>query len=199
MKTSLPSDFTIDNYLAPAASEIYYEENNIDHDREIYLITFCPDPSRLPDSDPSYQHRFNVNILSDYLKYCYCGLWIHEFTQEGNPHYHGWYQVDTAHELGRVAMIKVLKKFGLIKIAKVKSSYAINNYTRQRNALGYYKKETFDKYIIHNPITKDTYDDTNWAQKLFFFTDMAGRKSINDLMDTISNKKYYTEFYKKSD
>lgn len=185
--------------LEEIATIVYDEENEINTDAAVYLITWNPDPSRLPDSDPIYQHKFNVNILADYLKYCSCGLWVHEFTQAGAPHYHGWYQIDTSMELGRVAMIKTLQKLGLVKITKVKHSYKINNYSRHANALGYYKKESFDKPIPYNPITKDTYDDTIWQTKLFFWIDISGRKSINDLMDTISNKRYYTKFYKKSD
>lgn len=189
-------------YLENAFLLVGEEEEKIDLDKHVYLITWSPDPSKLPDSDSSYQHLFNVNLLIDYLKYCSCGIFTHEFTQIGNPHYHGWYQVDQRLELGRVTMIKVLQKFGNLKIAPVRDNtkIKINNYSNSHSPLYYYKKESFDKIIPKNPITKDTtYDDTNWATKLFFFVDIVGKKKVGELLDHISNKKYYTNFYKKSD
>jgi len=103
--------WTIEEYLTNASFRVWDEETNIDDSADIYLITWSPDPARLPDCDPDYQHRFNVNLLADYLKFCYCGIFCHEFSQLGNPHYHGWYQICTApnRDRGRVVMIKVLQ------------------------------------------------------------------------------------------
>jgi len=189
-------------YLENAFLTVGIEEEKINLNKTVYLITWSPDPSKLPDADPSYQHLFNVNLLIDYLKYCDCGIFTHEFTQIGNPHYHGWYQVDPTLENGRVSIVKVLLKFGNLKITSVRDNtkIKINNYSNSHSPLWYYKKETFDKIIPKNPITKYTSpDDTNWSTKLFFFVDIVGKKRVGELLDHISNKKYYTEFYKKSD
>jgi len=189
-------------YLEKASTLVYEQESRIDLSKTVYLITWSPDPSKLPDADPSYQHLFNVNIMIDYLKYCECGILTHEITQIGNPHYHGWYQVNTSLELGRTAIIKVLQKIGNLKIAAVRDNtkIKINNWSNSHSPLWYYKKESFDKIIPCNPITKDTpRDETEWSSKLFFFVDIVGKKKVGELLDHISNKKYYTEFYKKSD
>lgn len=191
---------SIDDFLVYVSTTVYAEESNIDDTADIYLITFSPDPSKLPDCDYTLQHAFNVNMLADYLKYCACGLWVHEFTQIGNPHYHGWYQVDSTKDCFRVVMMKVLNKFGLVKVTKVKSSFKINSYARHTNALGYYKKESFDRIMPYNPITKDSLCDYKWTQCSYFFIDtVKSRRSVTDVLDTISNRSYYTNFYKKSD
>jgi len=175
------------------------EEEKIDDAKHLYLITWSPDPSKLPDCDYTYTHLYSVNLLADYLKYCSCGLFCLEYTQVGNPHYHGWYQVDGEKEQKRIVLVKVLQKFGNLKITQSRGDYKINQYYQRGNCLYYYKKDLANNWQIpKSVITCDTYDDTDWTTKLFFFVNITNRKHVSYLLDVISNKEYYTKFYEKS-
>lgn len=173
---------------------IFDNEKLIDPESTLYLITWSPDPSNLPESDFRYQHLYNVNLLSDYLKSCASGLWCVESTQKGNPHYHGWYQVHDDYELARIAHQKTLEKFGNTKITPART-WKIFSWSERKNALYYYKKDftTFCS-LPHPVIDEDSKDDTDWNYKSFF--DVKGDKQI---IDKISDRKYYLDFYKNSD
>lgn len=170
-------------------------EESIDINRQLYLITWCPDPKEMPDSDFYLQHSMHVETLAGYCKTCYSCVFCVESSQMGNPHYHGWYQVDSSKEKGRIVMIKVMQRFGIVKIAKARS-YKINNYSERCNALYYYKKDLLDSMleVEYNPITKDTECLINFDQ-----LDLVGFLSLNSRLytfrDKMSERKYYREFY----
>lgn len=194
-----PSDSALD-----AAYKIYYNEDEIDPDEQLYLITWSPDPEELPHADFITQHTFNVNLLADYLKSCSNGLFCVETTQLGNPHYHGWYQTsdDSKMEYQRIVLVKVLQRFGQLKITKCLGHYRINSYTKQANALYYYKADLFGQMegVIYNPIDKDTHDNTDWnSYSLFFQSKKKGYKeSIVDIENKISQRDFYKQFYNDS-
>lgn len=170
-------------------------ECSIDEGRELYLITWSPDPKELPDADFYLQHNINVQILSDYLKCCYTGAFCVESTQMGNPHYHGWYQVESKLELCRIAIIKTMGRFGIVKIVKARS-YKIFNWSEKCNALYYYKKDVLDAMynIDPNPITKDSLStvDFDVLSMVGFFSRDRYDKTIQD---KISDRKFYRDFY----
>ena len=174
---------------------VYNEETLIDDDKELYLITWCPDPKEMPDCDFYLQHNINVETLSDYLKCCSAGMFCVESTQLGNPHYHGWYQIDAQKELHRICIVKTLQRFGIVKIATARS-YKVNRWFEKANALYYYKKDLVDSMLCMtpNPITKDTISTVK-----FDVMDMVGffakDKSMKTLKDKISDRKFYREFY----
>lgn len=189
-----------DSQLINVGYKVYSAEFDINDQKQLYLITWSPDPSKLPNCDFENQHLFNVNILSNYLKTCSAGLFCVEATQMGNPHYHGWYQVNEETELGRIALAKTLAAFGKLKITKSLGHYRINSYSKNGNCLYYYKKDltTSMLNVKCNPIDKDTVDDTNWNTHIFFFDVPGKRKSVADLEAKIVQYKFYEEFYKKS-
>lgn len=175
---------------------IEFFENTIEEDLELYLITWSPDPKELPDSDFYLQHNMNVDILSSYLKCCHTGLFCVESTQLGNPHYHGWYQVSDSLELHRLAVIKAMQRFGIVKIAKART-YKIFNWKEQANALYYYKKDLLDAMFTMdpNPITKDSVSTVNFdilEMVGFFNKDLRGMPTIKD---TMTNRQFYRQFY----
>jgi hypothetical protein len=171
-------------------------ESCIDIDEEVYLITWSPDPIELPDSDFYLQHNVNVKILADYLKFCKTGLFCVESTQMGNPHYHGWYQIDPDKEIMRICLIKTMNRFGIIKITPARS-IKINRYSKHSNALYYYKKDVFGSMatITPNPITRKTVSTVNFEvlPMIDFMSNMNKRKQIPD---RLSDLKFYEEFYK---
>lgn len=176
---------------------IYDEETNIDIDEAVYLFTWSPDPAELPDCDFITQHNYNVNFLADYLKSCKNGLICVEATQQGNPHYHGWYQVEPTRELERISRMKTMKRFGLVKITECFHINLKNTWSKKANGLYYYKKECLDSMleVKHNPITRDSYDDTDFNAYTMFFT-----KTIKDkkLQEKVSARQYYLAFYRDS-
>lgn len=192
----------IEDLLSNKLTEICFYEDGIDGDFPIYLITYSPDPSRLPDCDFNIQHRTNINLLSEYLKYCKTGLFCVESTQMGNPHYHGWYQVDDSKELYRISMIKVMQKLGNVKITKPQHSdaYKINCFTQKSNFLYYYKKDLVDAMlnIEVNPISEESYKESYDEVDSHFFTIDISKKKVKSMADVISDRKFYQQFYRDS-
>jgi len=190
--------FSIDQIIEKT-ERLEEEEYEIDEDYTIYLITWCPDPSETPDADFQFQHNTNVNVISDYLKCCKCGAFCVESTQMGNPHYHGWYQVDDDWEKERIAMIKTLKRFGIVKITPL-IKYKPFSFREKCNGLYYYKKDLLGAMfaIDNNPIFAETREDIE-IQKLitlsFFDKRNKGRKSLDKVKDKLSDLAYYKKFY----
>lgn len=192
----------IDIAMVAKGMVIEHTESLIDQGETLYLVTWSPDPSELPDADFETQHLFNVNLLADYLKACSCGLFCVETTQLGNPHYHGWYQLSASpeKEAFRIVLVKTLQRFGLLKITKSKGHYRINSYTSHGNCLAYYKKDLVGSmlFVGANPITSDTKCDIDWKNNLLYFGDSKKRSSLVELQEKISLKNFYMEFYKDS-
>lgn len=174
-------------------------EDYIDRDKPLYLMTWNPDPKETPDADFYLQHNTHVSILSDYLKCCYAGLFCVESTQLGNPHYHGWYQIEDSIELARIAIMKTLQRFGMVKVAKARS-YKINDYNECKNALYYYKKDLLDTMLamVPNPISKYTEStvDFDKMDMIGFFS--KEKNTQVTLRDKISDRKFYRDFYTDS-
>lgn len=177
---------------------IEYEESKIDPSSELYLITWAPDPKELPDADFYIQHNVNVELLTQFLKACACGIFCVEATQIGNPHYHGWYQVDPTKELVRIAVVKTMQRFAPkgLKIAPARS-WKFFNWTERGNALYYYKKDICDAFlnVDPNPITKDSESTVNFdtIQWISFFD--SRMKIDKSLTDKISDRRFYRSFY----
>lgn len=144
-------------YESPAffdyAYQILVNESSIDPDKDIYLLTWNPDPSLIPDDTFENQHIWCSMLLTLYTKACYSSCFCLEDNQKGNPHYHGWYQrSELANEnYARIMLIKKMQFYapasaGLV-ITKCKGHYRINNYLKGQNALYYYKKDIFINYI----------------------------------------------------
>lgn len=175
---------------------IEFMESTIDIDEPIYGITWSPNPAEMPDADFYLQHNTNVELLASFLKCCETGVFCVESTQRGNPHYHGWYQVDPEKELARITMCKTLIRFGQLKITQLEH-VKINVYTEKGNALYYYKKDLVGA-MLHmepNPITKDTFSTINFEILPivgFLNNDTAPCQKIEEV---ISNRKFYRSFY----
>jgi len=177
---------------------IWEAESSIDIDEDVYMLTWSPDPKEMPDTDFYLQHQTNVNLLSDYLRFCSNGLFCVESTQLGNPHYHGWYQVDDMNEIGRIAMVKTLQRFGNLKENKVERSYKIHSWIKQSNALFYYKVELLHSMIDmqFNPISRDTRCTVDWSVlKLVGFLDKSSRKNTKTIEDRMTDIEFYKNFY----
>lgn len=179
---------------------IYEHEHMIDLDDTLYLITWAPDPSEIPYADFETQHRFNINILADYLKHCRCGLFCVESTQKGNPHYHGWYQTfDDTRDRGRIVMVKVLERFGQLKITESRGHVKINSYVKHANCLYYYKDDLFGQmeWVHDNPIHKDSHCDEDWMSNLNFFSmhQKGHKQSVADLEKRVSDRDFYKKFF----
>lgn len=187
------------NEFAELTEELERIESSIDDSDDIYMLTWSPDPKELPDADIHYQHYVNVSILTTFLKCCKTGIFCVEVTQLGNPHYHGWYQVaDDDTELGRIAVIKVMQRFGICKLAKVRTSYKIFNWNKHGNALYYYKSDLFTFHQLQpNPITKDTVLKVD-PRDLDMISFLTAKKNTIKYAEKVSNIKFFEDFYKNT-
>lgn len=135
---------------------IFEAEENIDDNETLYLITWCPDPSDLPDADFETQHDYNVPILTWFCQSCKTAVFCVESTQKGNPHYHGFYQETEDPDLYEQhnSIVKTMQKFGMLKITPSKGMYKRHNYwTPHSNCLYYYKKDTLTRMLkVHNSV-----------------------------------------------
>jgi len=175
---------------------IEFEESSIDLSEKVYLITWSPNPAEMLDVDLQCQHESNVNLLSDYLKSCKHGIFCVEATQKGVPHYHGWYQVQNSTELHRCAHVKVLERFGMLKITECKH-IKIFNWEKKGNGLYYYKIDLPDAFltVTPNPITKDTPKieySHDFFKLAYAFDHRVKRQPLEELMTA---KTYYESFY----
>lgn len=180
-------------------AEIWEQEDSINIERPVYLITWSPNPDEEPDANFELQHRYNINLLRDYLSACACGVFCVESTQMGNPHYHGWYQVRDSVEQVRIAIVKTLQRFGLVKITRVKKKGCIRKgvWDEYHNSLYYYKKDLLSASMLiePNPITVNTpKDDYNWLTSSFF-TKSISKKQQKLAADSISERQLMLEFY----
>jgi len=188
--------------IASRTWHIYDAEMDIDPDKPIYWITYNPSKESLPDCDFINQHLYSVNFLSDYLNCCSAGCFCVEATQLGQPHYHGWYQIDESNEQARVIMIKVMQRFAPngVKIKKAVGNYKIHSWVKHGNHLWYYKKDLLDASLIipSNPITKNTRVEI--VNELYnpFFVLPAKRQTAADIEAKVAQYKICQEFYKKS-
>lgn len=191
-----------DNLMVSKGVEVWCAEDNIDFTEALYLITWSPNPSELPNADFTTQHMYFVNILADYLKTCKNGLFCVETSQMGSPHYHGWYQVspDPIREELRIVYTKTLVRFGMMRITKSRGKVrVINSYNPRSSFLSYYKKDLLDSMLWckPNPITSTSKCDIDWSKNMLFFV-KEGRGTVADLEEKISLKEFYLEFYKDS-
>lgn len=191
-----PTNDEIINRCVPKAEMVKTTEGQINEDNPVYLITWNPDPKELPNSDFNLQHQFNVNILSDYLKSCDCGLFCVESTQLGNPHYHGWYQVSATLEPMRIVHVKVMQRLGMVKITRA-ITIRKNTWFERKNGLYYYKKDLLDSMLMtdYNPINEESSETYAWASSMFFTLDLKN----SSIQNKISDKQFYLQFYKDSD
>lgn len=186
--------------LAEIASIIYDEEEKINDDDKVYLMTWSPDPKKMPDCDFLNQHIYLIPYVHSYLEYCMCGVACVESTQMGNPHYHFWYQTtDDIREMGRIRWVKVMQKIGNVKITSAKYWKKNGWYKSSTNALYYYKEDAVNQQLHtpYNPIYKGMplphidYTDYSW-----FFT--SGKSTARKIVEHASQIKQLEEFYKKS-
>lgn len=179
---------------------IYEEEKKILNTRDLYLVTWSPDPKQLPDTDFTLQHKFNVNLLSQLLRTVRCGLFCVESTAMGNPHYHGWYQDEPPNELARIAIIKVLQRFGNLKITSG-LHYKVDRYYSKGNCLHYYKKDTFDSMLLLPIISASSYEPLDWVNPFLFFGTPSMHMAANAktlLIEKASEISQVIDFYKSS-
>lgn len=186
----------VDAKLIKKGAIIECEESKIDAFDKLYLITWVPDPKEMPDADFYLQHEVNVQILIDFLNTCKCGLFCVESTQMGNPHYHGWYQINPKYELVRIAIIKTLQRFGIIKIKEC-LHYIVNYYSERMNGLHYYKKDVFDSMfaIEVNPISNRSVSSID-VDKLRYVSMFSKNKTVyRNVEEKLSVRQYYRRFY----
>lgn len=195
------ADFADPDYTITRKGELVeYIESEIDETQPVYLFTWSPNPQELPNADFKCQHDFALEFVADFLDGCETGLACVESSQLGNPHYHGWYQIsdEPIKEMKRISYVKVLQKYGLLKITKCKGHYRINSYSAHGNALHYYKKDLFGsmEMVLTNPVfagMKSEIDPNPW-----WFSIDGKKHSVIDLENKISNKKFYEDFYADS-
>lgn len=196
------SDSVIDfdtDYFRDKVKLIFDAEMAIDDEKTLYLITWSPDPSLLPNSSFEMQHEYNIDILAHYCKGCNVALWCVEANQRGNPHYHGFYQPSTDHnkERLRIASIKAMEQFGLVKITPGTTYKRLNYHTSHANCLYYYKKDFIEAmyHIPVNPINADSKSTINFAEYAYLFKTPGKRSTSSEIIQKQSQREKYRLFY----
>lgn len=174
-------------------------ESTINMDEPLYLITWCPDPKETPDVDFNTQHRFHIDTVVRFLLGCETGLFCVEATQKGEPHYHGWYQMSSEPlvEEFRLAAVKVMQRYGLVKIDEA-FDYRIHSWTCRLNALHYYKKDMLDRSLLWepNPITKYTeITKTDHDDIASMFVGIGERKTVQKVLEMRKMHESAFEYY----
>lgn len=184
-------------YKKAKMTDIFNAESAIDSKEPVYMMTWAPDPKELPDAPFSDQHYHNAETLILYCKQCKTAAFCVESTQLGNPHYHGWYQLEPSTELFRIGLVKAMQSLGLVKIDKIKHRFKVASYEPHQNALYYYKKDLISsmELIDCNPIVKTT--PIPPPLELFFFV-TKGRKSIDQLLTSRDKQLSARDFYLKN-
>lgn len=198
------SDAQLEKLFYYAIGMIYDAEMEIDDNKTLYLITWCPDPKELPDACFETQHEFNVDILSDYCKACDVAIFCVETTQMGVPHYHGFYQpsTDNFKESARIAIIKTLERFGRLKITKSKGMYKkMNFWTPHANCLYYYKKDLLDAMLgqANNPIDKHSKSLIDFSSTAQMFVKAGKRQTSKEIIEQQTLRERYRNFYSNKD
>jgi len=188
--------------LAAVDTIIKYAEQRIDRSKQLYLFTWTPDPSKMPDCDFANQHKYLVDTVINYLRSCDSGCACVESTQLGNPHYHGWYQIsdDPLKEQYRIVIVKVMTSFGNLKINTKVRYYKIHKWYKHRNALHYYKYDSANSqlFTMYNPITEYTDKPVIFLNDYNMFFNLKGKKSVRKIKDMVSQLQDLENFYKKS-
>lgn len=205
MKNEKTLDGFDSDYFRSKIGKVYSAEMKIDSNKPLYLITWSPDPSTLPNSDFEMQHQYNIDIISDFCKGCEVALWCVEANQMGNPHYHGFYQTSSNHdrERLRIACVKTMQTYAPrgLKIASATTYKKCNYWTNHANCLYYYKKDLMDAmyHIEINPInakSKSTVDFSNYA---YLFKTPGKRTNSRELIQQVSQRERYKQFYLGND
>lgn len=198
------SDLEYETLISEIIGKIYSSEMKIDDTKPLYLITWAPNPALLPNADFEMQHDYNVNILADFCKTCDTALFCVESSQLGNPHYHGFYQPtnDRLCEKIRIAIVKTLQEFGLLKIDKSKGMYKrICYWTSHANCLYYYKKDVLDSCfgIPNNPVNKKSKTITNFADYAYMFKQPGVKATSKEILQQMTLRDHYRQFYEGKD
>lgn len=199
-----PDGFDND-YFRSKIGLIYDAEMDIDPMRELYLITWNPDPSTLPNAHFEMQHEYNIDIIANFCKGCEVAIWCVEATQMGNPHYHGFYQVSSNPILERlrIACIKTMQEYAPhgLRITKATTFKRLNYWTPHANCLYYYKKDLLDSmyHIEKNPITKDSKTTVNFNDYAYMFKKPGKRSTSREIIQHVSQRERYRQFYLGND
>lgn len=138
-----PRDFYYEAFAEEAEADIYDTD-------EVILLTWSPDPAKMPTTKPHEQYKILLDfILIKAHKVFSTFAFSPELTVNGNVHIHGWCVLKDKVKYFKWFLPK-LKGFGNVKIDKMKSI----------NALGYYYKkeieymnEIMDEYNLPIPLT----------------------------------------------
>lgn len=122
-------------------------ENRIVDSRPVMVFTWTPNPKRLISYDMNKCHNWFLRLYWKLFDRCmFDYVVVPEFNQNGNIHYHGWYQLKDPYKWNRIVLPK-FKNMGWIKINTAKHIIK-NSYDQEGNALWYYKKDVTDNYNI---------------------------------------------------
>lgn len=134
--------------MAIATDYIEKAEYDIISHLDLYLITWTPDPKKLPykyNMVKNYDYHIRL-FFKNFNKACHTFAICPEFNLNGNIHYHGWFQLKDPVKWYK-SVLPTLKHNGFIKI-NTSVSYKLFNFDKKDNALWYYKKELYNNAQI---------------------------------------------------
>lgn len=189
-----------DDIIAEKADMVRTYERKINRDEPLYLITWSPDPKETPDASIMIQHYHWYPFLVKAMLCWEVSLMCLETSQRAGIHYHGWYQCseDPIKEIGRCAYMKVLERFGQLKITKSIGCYVRNSYSKHANCLHYYKADMAQRGILYKqtPFCVET-EQTQYEKDIFWpsYWMTNGKKQTVSELTKVSNRDKLLEFY----
>lgn len=121
---------------------VYNFEENLRQDIPIMMITWVPDPKRLPSISAtkcnSYFRQYYFKLFHSCM---YNSIMIPELTVNGNIHYHGVYQLEDPYRFYQIVLPKMKRRGYVLIDKKPVKHYNVFDFEDKKNALYYYKKD----------------------------------------------------------
>lgn len=141
-----------DNIMAIATEVIEKSEFDIISHLDLYLITWTPDPKKLPckyNMVKNYDYHIRL-FFKNFNKACHTFAICPEFNLNGNIHYHGWFQLKDPVKWYK-SVLPALKHNGYTKI-NLSTNHKLFNFDKKDNSLWYYKKDLYNNAQVFNRV-----------------------------------------------
>lgn len=144
--TTPPEDFTV--FAEIAEADIFDTD-------EVCLFTWNPDPNRYPTTKPHEQYKILIDLLLINSSKVFSRFaFTPELTLNGNIHIHGWFVIKDKYKYFKWFLPKC-KSFGFVKIDKMKSKNALEEYYKKDIN---HMNELMNEYDLPIPLTHDNID-----------------------------------------
>jgi len=109
-------------------------KEDIDYDRTVRMFTCAPNPRKRSNNQLTNYQNDLYNVFNHMRRCCDHFVVAPELTEEGNIHYHGWFQISDKIKYYKTFFPKI-KKLGYCKFNKLKHTKSDWDYYCQKDHL----------------------------------------------------------------